>query len=63
VGKLKRITDDEKMNYLQECLKDPVARDIISDSIRNGDIFEVVEERLHKKYDQEKFMLKHCTGL
>ncbi len=35
VGKLKSTTDDEKLSYFQGCLKDPIAQDIVADSIRS----------------------------
>ena len=34
VGKLGRIMDDERLSYLQDCLKDPTAQDIVADAIR-----------------------------
>ena len=48
VEKLRHITDDERLRYLQDCLKDPTAQDIVADSIRNGDSFEEVEKRLQR---------------
>ena len=49
-----RITDDERLSYLQDCLKDPTAQDIVADAIRNGDSFDAVEKRLKRKYDQPR---------
>ena len=46
--------DDEQLNYLQDCLKDPTAQDTVADSIRNGDSFDEVEKRLQPKYDQPR---------
>ena len=52
VGKLRHITDDEQLCYLQDWLKDPTAQDIVVNSIRNGYSFEEVGKRLQRKYDQ-----------
>ena len=49
---MRYITDDERLSFLQDCLKDPTTQDIVADSIRNGDSFEEVEKRLQQKYDQ-----------
>ncbi len=35
-------------------MKDPIAQDIVADSIRNGDSFKEVEKRLQRKYDQPR---------
>ena len=43
VEKLRHITDDERLRYLQDCLIDPATRDTVADSFRNGDSFEEVE--------------------
>ena len=59
VGKLHHIADDEQLIYLQDCLIDPTAQDIVVDSIRNGDSFEEVEKRLQRKYDQPTPPLSH----
>ena len=59
VGKLRHITDDERLTYLQDCLIDPTAKDIVADSIRNGDSFEEIEKRLQRKYDQPSPPLSH----
>ena len=59
VGKLRHITDDERLIYLQDCLIDPTTQDIVADSIRNGDSFEEVEKRLQRKYDQPTPPLSH----
>ena len=55
VGKLRHITDDERLNYLE----DPTSQDIVADSIRNGDSFEEVEKRLQRKYDKPTPPLSH----
>ena len=59
VGKLRHITDDERLIYLQDCLIDHTAQDIVADSIRNGDSFEEVEKRLQRKYDKPTPPLSH----
>ena len=59
VEKLRHITDDERLSYLQDCLINPTAQDIVADSIRNGDSFEEVEKRLQRKYDQPTPPLSH----
>ena len=46
VEKLRQITYDERLSYLQNCLKDPTAKHIVAYSIRFGDSFEEVEKRL-----------------
>ena len=52
IGKLRCLTDDERLSYLLDCLKVPDGQDIVSDAIRNGDSFDQVERRLNQKYDQ-----------
>ena len=59
VGKLCHIMDDERLNYLLDCLKDPTTQDIVADSIRNGVSFEEVEKRLQRKYDKPTPPLSH----
>ena len=52
VGKLCRITDNKRLSYLQDCLKDPTAQDIVADAIRNGDSLDAVEKRLQQNQEQ-----------
>ena len=54
IEKLRRLTDDERLSYLLDCLKVPDGQDIVSDAIRNGDSFDQVERRLNQKYDQPR---------
>lgn len=54
VGKIRHITDHEKLCYLQDAVKDPTALDIVSDAARNGDSFAAVGDRLTFKFDQPR---------
>ena len=47
-------TDDEKLCYLMECLKDPVVKKIVQESIANGDDYNRVEARLKREMDQPR---------
>ena len=54
--KLHHITDDKRLSYLQDCLIDPTAQDLVADSIKNGVSFEQVEKQ---KYDPPTPPLSH----
>ena len=48
------FSDDEKLSYLLDCLKDPSAAVIERESLSNGDTFKTVEGILYGKYDQPR---------
>ena len=47
-------TDDEKLCYLMECLKDPIAKEFVQESIANADDYNRVEARLKREMDQPR---------
>ena len=54
ISKLKHASDYDKLSYLQDCVKDSAALEIVEDAARNGDSFEAVGKRLNQKYDQPR---------
>ncbi len=49
-----RLTTDEKLTFLLECIHDQSACNIIKYALQNGDSFEFVEKRLAVKFDQPR---------
>ena len=54
ISKLKHITNDEKLSYLLDCLKDPEAQSTVKEALRNRDDFDKVEKLLNCQYDQPR---------
>ncbi len=49
--RMPRLTTDEMLIFLLECIRDQSACNIIKDALQNGDSFEFVEKRLAVKFD------------
>ncbi len=49
-----RLTTNEKLTFLLECIRDQSACNIIKDALQNGDSFKIVEKRLAVKFDQPR---------
>ena len=47
------FTDDEKLEYLQNALKDST-KEIVQESIRNGDDYDTVSLRLQRRMDRPR---------
>ena len=47
-------SDDEKLSYLLDCIKDPAAQALVSESIANGDDYSTVVDRLRKRMDKPR---------
>ena len=47
-------SDDEKLIYLIDCIKDPAAQAFVSASIANGDNYSTVVDRLRKRMDNPR---------
>ncbi len=54
LDRMPRLTTDEKLTFLLECIRDQSACNIIKDALQNGDPFEFVEKRLAVKFDQPR---------
>ena len=48
------FTDDEKLEYLQNALKDSTAKEIVQESIRNGDDYYTVSLHLQRRVDRPR---------
>ena len=48
------FTDEEKLEYLQNALKDATAKEIVQESIRNGDNYDTVSLCLQRRMDRPR---------
>ena len=51
------FTDEEKLECLQNALKDSTAKEIVQESIRNGDDYDTVSLRLQRRMDRPRDVL------
>ena len=60
MDKLPQVTDDEKVSYLLDSLKDEAGLKIVRSAITNGHKFNQVEERLEAMYDRPRKVFQQC---
>ena len=52
IGKLRCLTDDERLSYLLDCLKVPDGQDIVSEALGMETLLTKRKDDLNQKYDQ-----------